>query len=84
MTAPSATIHVTTEMIEKFAKYHQREGNSAWGSLHIVLDDHNFEDNHVEWCMNYALENGDLDGWELAKILLKMSITQRMKIAKKA
>ena len=84
MTAPSATIHVTPELIEKFATYHQREENSAWGSLHIVLDDGNFENGHVDFCIEYALEKGDLDGWQLAKILRQLSISQRMKIAKRA
>ena len=84
MTAPSATIHVTPELIEKFKAYHQRPENGAWGSMHIVLDDGNYEDGHVDFCVQYALENADIEGWELAKILRQLSITQRIKIAKRA
>lgn len=53
----------------------------AGGSLHIVLDDGNFRDSSVECCEQDARDRGDSDGEELAKLLRKMSKTQRRKIA---
>lgn len=68
------------EVIERFRAYHQKPENGAWGSLHIVLEDSNAEDSSVQFCVGYAEESGDTEGAELAKILLKMSRTQRLKI----
>lgn len=81
MTAPSATIQVP-DVIERFKAYWL--DNPAWGSLHIVLDDFNVHDHHVEHCIQYAIEKGDEEGEELGKILLQMSKSQRLKIAHKA
>ncbi|MNB58588.1 hypothetical protein D3C87_598700 [compost metagenome] len=81
MTAPSATITVP-EVIERFAAYHM--DYPVWGSLHIVLEDFNVDNHHVEWCIEYAIKEGDKEGEELGKILLQMSKSQRLKIAHKA
>jgi hypothetical protein len=81
MSKPSATITVP-EVIERFASYH--EEYAAWGSLHIVLDDFNLADHHVQFCIDYAEEKGDIEGAELARILLKMSPSQRKKIGRTA
>lgn len=51
------------------------------GSLHIVLDDNNVEDGHVEYCIKYAHEQGDEEGRLLGELLLRMSKTQRLRIA---
>ncbi len=69
-----------TEEKERFKAYHEK--NPAWGVMHIVLDDGNYEDHCVEFCIKVAKENGDLEGLELAEILLKKSWTQRKKISK--
>lgn len=53
----------------------------AWGSLHVVLEDGNVKDSHVEFCLQQALEKGDEEGAALARILLECSQTQRRKIA---
>lgn len=68
------------EVIERFRAYHRKPENGAWGSLHIALEDSNVEDSSVQFCVGYAEERGDTEGAELAKILLKMSRTQRLKI----
>ena len=52
----------------------------TWGSLHIVLDDGNVEDSSVEFCLDFARECGDAEGERLARILLRMSKTQRLKL----
>lgn len=68
------------DVIHMFKAYRAKPGNLCWGSLHIVLDDGNFEDSSVEFCRGYAVENGDSDGEVLARLLLKMSKTQRKKL----
>lgn len=36
--------------------------NSVGGTGHIVFDDFNVEDQHIEWCLNYCKEkNKDYD-----------------------
>ena len=54
--------------------------NPTGGSLHIVLDDGNVDDSHVVFCLKRAEENNDLDGVRIAKLLLRMSKTQRLKL----
>lgn len=81
MTAPSATITVP-EVVDRFRAYHL--DNPAWGALHIVLEDHNLEDSSVQFCINCAIKEDDVEGEALARILLQLSQSQRMKIAKRA
>jgi hypothetical protein len=50
------------------------------GSLHIVLDDCNVGDSSVEFCLNHAIEDDDAEGEALARILLRMSKTQRKRL----
>lgn len=57
--------------------------NGAGGSLHIVLDDGNVDDGHIEYCIKRANEKGDELGVYLGKALLTMSKTQRRKIYRK-
>lgn len=78
---PSAK-ETVPEVIERFKTYHAQNG--AWGSLHVVLDDGNIHDHFVEGCIEYAKKQNDTEGLELGKILLKMSKSQRHKIAKMA
>jgi hypothetical protein len=51
--------------------------NPCGGSLHIALDDGNLEDDCIRYCLEYAYQNHDSAGVELAKILLRMSLKQR-------
>lgn len=48
--------------------------------LHIVLDDGNIEDSHVQFCIEYAVENKHSECEVLARKLLMMSKTQRKKL----
>lgn len=66
-------------VIDRFAKY--REVHPAWGGLHIVLEDHNCGDDSVAFCIQYAIESGDVVGERLGRILLEMSGAQRGRIA---
>ncbi len=65
-------------MVERFAAYFKL--NPTWGSLHIVLDDLNTENHHVEFCIKSAQERGDKEGEDLGRILLKLSESQRARI----
>jgi adenine-specific DNA methylase len=73
------TIPEVLPLIKKFAN---TEGNEVGGKLHIVLDDENIEDNHIEFCLEQAIREKDNLGIEVAETLLKMSKTQRLKLAK--
>lgn len=75
---PNAEITIP-EVIDRFCDYH--EVNLYWGSLHFVLDDANLDDSDVEFCIEWAQKNGDVEGEALARILLNMSKTQRKKLA---
>jgi hypothetical protein len=74
---PSVRVYVA-----RFADY--LDGHCAWGSLHVVLDDGNLEDSHVRFCLDWAREEGDAEGADLAALLLQMSRTQRGKIGRLA
>ena len=51
--------------------------HSLGGSLHVVLEDGNLGDGHIEWCREYARTEGDAEGAALASMLLGMTGTQR-------
>ena len=72
------------DVIERFRAYHKLPQNCVWGSLHVILDDGNFSDGSVRYCLQHATEKRDTEGIELAKILLSMSFTQRKKLARLA
>lgn len=61
--------------------YCAKPGNGVGGSLHIVLEDQNVDDSHVEFCRKWAAERGDTEGVALAETLLRMTKTQRLKLA---
>jgi hypothetical protein len=69
-----------TQHLGTFQDYCRR--NPAGGSLHIVLEDLNLDDDSVRFCLEFAAENRDVQGLELAEMLLRMSKTQRGKIAR--
>lgn len=48
--------------------------------LHIVLDDGNIEDDHVRFCVDWAVKHDHPKCAELARVLLRMSKTQRKKL----
>lgn len=73
---------LTNELVERFAAYHR--DNSTWGSLHIVLEDYNLTNNNVKFCIDWAEQRGDQEGFELAHILLTLTKTQRLHLAKRA
>ena len=60
--------------------YDNQPGNAAGGSLHIILDDGNIEDNSVQYCIQYAIEHKDRPGENLARKLLLLSWRQRARL----
>jgi len=68
------------EIIKLAKDYYSKEGNECGGSLHIVLDDGNLEDDNIKFCINYAKENNDIDGIKIGELLLTLSMTQRNKM----
>jgi len=50
------------------------------GSLHIVLDDGNWERHHITWCAGYACGQDDDHGNDIANLLLVMSDDQLKRI----
>lgn len=72
------------DVLEKFVRYRRHKGWGAWGSLHIVLDDANTDAGCAKFCAEYAEQVGDTEGAELARILCRMSGTQRGKIGRMA
>jgi hypothetical protein len=81
------------EIAPLVASFYEFEGNGCGGSLHIVLDDGNIEDSHVDYCISYAQglpetrherDRYDLPfdykGELLGRLLRMMSLTQRGKL----
>lgn len=62
------------------AYYAATPENGAGGSLHIVLDDGNIDDEHVRFCIAWAEEHGDIAGVELAHLLLRASRRTRERL----
>lgn len=63
------------------ALYATRHG-VAGGCLHIVLDDCNVYDDIVEDCIQWAEDHECAECEALGRLLLRMSKTQRRKLAK--
>ncbi len=61
--------------------YVDKPENGSGGSLHIVLADPNYETGHVAYCLADAHERHDDDGIALARLLMRMTVTQRAKVA---
>ena len=57
-------------------KFYALPGNGAGGSLHVVLDDHNWERDSVEFCRKWAADRGDVAGERFAELLLTLSDDQ--------
>jgi len=71
------------QVLPAFVAYREIAGNGCWGSLHIVLEDNNVEDHSVRFCIEWAEEHDDMEGADLARLLLKMSRSQRSRLSSK-
>ena len=80
------------EVLPLVNAYYAFPGCGCGGSLHIVLDDENIDDGSIEYCITCARDPAfwvcqkmggpDEAGEALGNLLLLMSRTQRLKIAK--
>ena len=68
------------EVLALTQRYYTLPGNGVGGNLHIVLDDGNIDNRSVAFCIDQAVNKGDVDGEQLGKLLLLMSQTQRRKL----
>lgn len=62
--------------------YSLDDGNCCTGGLlHIVVEDGNLEDHHIEWCLKECEEHPEREESEIGKLickeLLKLSMEQR-------
>jgi hypothetical protein len=60
--------------------FYEKPGNGAGGSLHIVLDDGNIEDDSIAFCRKWAADRDDRMGVALCDVLILCSQTQRRKL----
>ncbi|QEM41127.1 hypothetical protein HYP85_gp030 [Pseudomonas phage Zuri] len=70
---------VSQQVKDRLVAYNQK--HPSWGSLHIIMADYNVNESDVLFCLNSAHERQDREGYWLALELLKMSRTQRNKLA---
>lgn len=68
------------DFLARFRAYHA--SHPTWGALHIVLDDGNMSNADVQFCIEYAVQQGDAECAALARVLLSMSKTQRKKLGR--
>lgn len=78
MTAPNNQ-PLSKEDYQRFRSYVKQNPRT----FHIVLEDYNVKNNHVEFCKGLAEKADDAEGIALADILLGLSKSQRLKLAKK-
>ena len=71
-----------SDVLPLVEEYYRKPGNMVGGNLHVVLEDHNIQNYHLDFCLKEAHAVGDEDGVMLAELLLKMSKTQRLKICR--
>ena len=69
------------DVIDKFIAYRNNH-LGTWGMyLHVILDDNNVRDCFVLRTIEDAVERGDKETEDIARLLYSMSTTQRLKIA---
>lgn len=68
------------EVVALARKYYEHPNNLCGGNLHIVLDDRNLADHHIEACRQMAAAEADEAGVQLADMLLAMTPTQRRRV----
>lgn len=69
------------DVIDQIRAYYRLPGNEAGGIVHIVLEDGNIAQKDADWCLEQALDHGDENDIEIARIVAGLSRTQRKKIA---
>lgn len=57
---------------DMIAQYYSKDGNGTGGNLHVVLDDGNVNDLHIDFCRNQCALNGDVDGLAILDVIAAM------------
>jgi hypothetical protein len=83
VTAPKAK-HRVPDVVKMVREYYRKPGNAAGGNLHLVLEEPNYDDDSVRYCMFACVDRGDVEGSILALTLLECSKSQRRRIAREA
>lgn len=78
---PTLTSEHEAEVDDLIATYYDRDGNAAGGSLHVVLDDSNWRDDSIRFCIDFARDRGDIEGQALAILLLVLPWEERLRHA---
>lgn len=69
------------ELCEKISAYYDKDGNSAGGTLHIVLDDGNLETDSIQWCIDNSIKDqNDEEALVIARELLKLGYSARKRL----
>ena len=58
-------------------EWYARPGNGGGGALHIVVDDFNFETEHIEWCYSEASIADRVAMYPLVRALLEIPEDER-------
>ena len=67
------------ELCELIQEYYL--DNSSGGTLHIVLDDGNLEEHHIQWCLDNSIKDGkDERAKVIAEKLLKATPAKRLRL----
>lgn len=83
MTAPALDGRPTVAQVLPWVlDYYAQPGNTVGGSLHIVLDEDNLHTDAIESCRQYAIERGDVFGEWLARLLLRLTMSQMRRLAR--
>ncbi len=70
-----------SEIMPMIREYH--DNHLSFGTLHVVLEDENIKDKHINFCFQESLREGDQDGMLLSLLLLDMNKKQRREIIRK-
>lgn len=68
------------EVLPALEAYYRLPGNGNGGRLHVVTEDANVEQGLMESIVANCQETGDAVGLAIAKVLARMSRTQRLKL----
>jgi hypothetical protein len=76
---PTSTYPPDIELVAELIRwYYTLPGCETGGSLHIVLEDQNCDDEFLQWSAGLAFGVGDTCGAELAELLLSMDVYRRV------
>lgn len=69
------------DIVPLVLEYYAREGNSAGGIFHVIIDDKNYEQCFANSALVEARETKDPLTIQIAEMLVEMSSTQRRKLS---